>query len=194
MRPFLCRFPAVGGLLLLALLCTALIGAQHFRPSMGPLTATTWPTGTAPPTLGNYPDTSIPLSADTTVTPDAAPTNITSINVSTSTNFNGALIVHDWKPLSLAIQVLAWIFCAIAFIAPFSICAQERSWYVIFVAALVALYSAFMGVAWRWGACRDLKEMSNAIRDHVDPPRGLTVGAASDQLHAPNQTTQPPAV
>jgi hypothetical protein len=35
--------------------------------------------------LGNYPDTSIPLSTDTTVTPDVAPTNTTSINVSTNT-------------------------------------------------------------------------------------------------------------
>ena len=43
------------------------------------------------PTLGNYPDTSLPLSTDTTVTPDAAPTNTTSINVSTSTDFNGTL-------------------------------------------------------------------------------------------------------
>ena len=43
------------------------------------------------PTLGNYPDTSLPLSTDTTVTPDAAPTNTTSINVSTSTNFKGTL-------------------------------------------------------------------------------------------------------
>ena len=45
----------------------------------------------ATPTLGNYPDTSLPLSTDTTVTPDAAPTNTTSINVSTSTNFKGTL-------------------------------------------------------------------------------------------------------
>ncbi len=43
------------------------------------------------PTLGNYPDTSLALSTDTTVTPDAAPTNTTSINVSTSTDFNGTL-------------------------------------------------------------------------------------------------------
>jgi hypothetical protein len=41
------------------------------------------------PTLGNYPNTSIPLSGDTTVTPDAAPANATSINVSTNSNFNG---------------------------------------------------------------------------------------------------------
>src|SRR5207253_1114757 len=39
--------------------------------------------------LGNYPNASVPLSGDTTVTPDATPTNTTSINVSTSTNFNG---------------------------------------------------------------------------------------------------------
>src|SRR5438105_13139561 len=43
------------------------------------------------PILGNYPDTSLPLSTDTTVIPDAAPTNTTSINVSTSTNFKGTL-------------------------------------------------------------------------------------------------------
>ena len=43
------------------------------------------------PTLGNYPDTSLPLSTDTTVTPDAAPTNTTHINVSTSTDFKGRL-------------------------------------------------------------------------------------------------------
>ena len=43
------------------------------------------------PFLGNYPNTSIPLSTNTTVTPDAAPTNTTSINVSTSTNFKGKL-------------------------------------------------------------------------------------------------------
>ena len=43
------------------------------------------------PTLGNYPDTSLPLSTDTTVTPDTAPTNTTSMNVSTSTDFNGTL-------------------------------------------------------------------------------------------------------
>src|SRR5438874_9098088 len=39
--------------------------------------------------LGNYPNTSVPLSGDTTVTPDAAPTNTTSINISTNSNFNG---------------------------------------------------------------------------------------------------------
>src|SRR5438132_1318840 len=42
-------------------------------------------------TLGNYPDKSVQLGANTTITPDAAPTNTTSINVSTSTNFKGKL-------------------------------------------------------------------------------------------------------
>ena len=49
-------------------------------------------TGKCHPTLGNYPDSSIPLSTNTTVTPDAVPPgNTTSINVSTSTNFKGTL-------------------------------------------------------------------------------------------------------
>src|SRR5438874_4036917 len=43
------------------------------------------------PTLGNYPHTTTLQSTDTTVTPDAAPINTTSINVSSSTNFNGTL-------------------------------------------------------------------------------------------------------
>jgi hypothetical protein len=49
-------------------------------------------TAVATPILGNYPDTSLPLSTDTTVTPDATPANTTSINVSTSTDFKGTLI------------------------------------------------------------------------------------------------------
>lgn len=43
------------------------------------------------PVLGNYPDASIALSTNTTVTPDAVPAMTTSINVSTSTNFKGRL-------------------------------------------------------------------------------------------------------
>src|SRR5947199_131599 len=43
------------------------------------------------PILGNYPKTSVSLSGDRTVTPDSAPTNTTSINVSTSTAFKGKL-------------------------------------------------------------------------------------------------------
>jgi hypothetical protein len=42
-----------------------------------------------PPTLGTYPNTSVALGANSTVTPDATPTNATSINVSSSTNFKG---------------------------------------------------------------------------------------------------------
>src|SRR5206468_7996244 len=45
----------------------------------------------AQPTPGNYPNTSVQLSTDTTVTPDATLTNTTSINVSTSTDFKGKL-------------------------------------------------------------------------------------------------------
>ena len=47
--------------------------------------------GTANATLGNYPNTTVQLGANTTVTPDAAPTNTVSINVSTSTSFKGRL-------------------------------------------------------------------------------------------------------
>ena len=43
------------------------------------------------PTLGNYPATSVPLSTNTTVEPDAAPINAASMTVSTSTDFNGTL-------------------------------------------------------------------------------------------------------
>jgi hypothetical protein len=43
------------------------------------------------PILGNYPDASISLSSNATITPDATPTNTTTINVSASTNFNGRL-------------------------------------------------------------------------------------------------------
>lgn len=41
------------------------------------------------PTLGNYPNSTVALSGEVTVTPDAAPTSAVSINVSTSTNFKG---------------------------------------------------------------------------------------------------------
>jgi hypothetical protein len=47
-----------------------------------------------PPTLGNYPNTTVALSAGTTVTPDAAPTGATSINVSTDTNFKGTFAAN----------------------------------------------------------------------------------------------------
>ena len=66
------------------------------------------PTGRRPigvtvtPTLGNYPATSIPLSTNTTVTPDAAPINAVSINVSTSTNFKGTL---EGSPITGVVRV-----------------------------------------------------------------------------------------
>ena len=43
----------------------------------------------AAPALGNYAATSVPLGANRSITPDAAPANTTRINVSTSTNFKG---------------------------------------------------------------------------------------------------------
>src|SRR6266513_6477830 len=43
------------------------------------------------PIIGNYPNTTVELSGDTTVTPDSPPVNIASVNVSTSTNFKGRL-------------------------------------------------------------------------------------------------------
>jgi len=46
-------------------------------------------TGALTPVLGNYPDTSLALSTDTTDTPDASPMNTERINVSTSTDFKG---------------------------------------------------------------------------------------------------------
>jgi FG-GAP-like repeat/FG-GAP repeat len=45
----------------------------------------------ATPVLGNYPNTSLLLSADTTVTPDAPPAVRVKINVSTSSDFKGTL-------------------------------------------------------------------------------------------------------
>src|SRR5262245_38419132 len=76
-------------LLVVTLLClSALLFASNFRAAF-PSVATT--TGPQPATLGNYPNTSLPLSSNTTVTPDAPPTNTTSITVSTSTSFQGDL-------------------------------------------------------------------------------------------------------
>src|SRR2546423_4004601 len=42
-------------------------------------------------TLGNYPNTSVALSSDATITPDAVPTNTTSISAETATGFVGEL-------------------------------------------------------------------------------------------------------
>ncbi len=50
---------------------------------------------TVPPvTLGNYPAATVNLSGNTTVTPSAAPTGATSLNVSTSTNFKGTFAAN----------------------------------------------------------------------------------------------------
>jgi hypothetical protein len=58
--------------------------------------------GVLTPGLGNYPNTSLLLSTDTTVTPDMAPANTTSINVSTSTNFKGTL---EGNPMTGVVRV-----------------------------------------------------------------------------------------
>ena len=67
-----------------------------------PIGSESEPRGVLTPVLGNYPDTSLLLSTDTTVTPDMAPTNTTSINVSTSTNFKGTL---EGNPTSGVVRV-----------------------------------------------------------------------------------------
>jgi hypothetical protein len=53
-------------------------------------------------TLGKYSDTSLPLSTNTTVAPDAAPIDATRINVSTSTDFKGEL---EGDPLTGVVRV-----------------------------------------------------------------------------------------
>ena len=58
--------------------------------------------GVLTPVLGNYPDTSLPLSTNTTVTPDAAPMNTVRINVSTSTDFKGTL---EGSPVTGVVRV-----------------------------------------------------------------------------------------
>lgn len=57
-------------------------GYQNVAPNLSPSSSAT---------LGNYANTNVPLSANTTITPDAAPTNTTHLNVSTSTSFKGWL-------------------------------------------------------------------------------------------------------
>ncbi len=59
------------------------------------ITTTSFLLNVDPPVpLGNYPNTTVDIGANTTVTPDAAPTNIVRINVSTSTSFNGTLVAN----------------------------------------------------------------------------------------------------
>ena len=59
-------------------------------------------TGALTPVLGNYPDTSLALSTDTTDTPDASPMNTERINVSTSTDFKGTL---EGNPVTGVVRV-----------------------------------------------------------------------------------------
>jgi hypothetical protein len=91
-------FRFIASLVLLLMFCLP-VAAQQGQQYTAPVpraasrlyavlfTPTTIPT----PALGGYSDTSLPLSTDTTVVPSTAPTNTTSINVSTSTNFRGKL-------------------------------------------------------------------------------------------------------
>jgi len=90
------------GSFLVALALFISCGAARTVWATSPDYTVTTSSGAIPPTLGNYPDTSIPLSTDTTVTPDAPPTNTTSINVSTSTNFKGKL---DGDPATGVVRV-----------------------------------------------------------------------------------------
>jgi hypothetical protein len=48
----------------------------------------------AAPILGNYPNTMVVASGNATVTPDAAPTGATSINVSSSSKFKGTFVAN----------------------------------------------------------------------------------------------------
>ena len=87
------RKGSLSGLLVVALLCiSAILFAANFKAAPEKSQTQTGAILQEPPlTLGNYPNTSIPLSTDATVTPDATPANTTSITVSTSTNFQGQL-------------------------------------------------------------------------------------------------------
>lgn len=60
------------------------------------------PTSSANPTLGNYGNTSLPLSTDTTIIPDAVPTLSVRMNVSASTSFKGKL---EGDPVTGTIRV-----------------------------------------------------------------------------------------
>jgi len=60
------------------------------------------PTSSANPTLGNYANTSMPLSSDTTVIPDAAPTLSARMIISASTSFKGKL---EGDPVTGAVRV-----------------------------------------------------------------------------------------
>ncbi len=68
-----------------------LIGAPQPSPTPTP---TPTPTPDPPPTLGTYADTSLVLSSNTVIMPSAAPTNATSINISTNSNFQGTFAAN----------------------------------------------------------------------------------------------------
>ena len=80
-------------LLVFAGLLVGVLALNGASPASGPISKTIGrrPIGLAIPTLGVYPAKTIRLSSDTTVTPDAAPTGTTSMNVSASTDFKGKL-------------------------------------------------------------------------------------------------------
>jgi hypothetical protein len=60
------------------------------------------PVNTPPPTLGTYPATGVALSSNVTITPDAAPTDTTSISVETAPAFVGELTAD---PLTGVVRV-----------------------------------------------------------------------------------------
>ncbi|MBK8465529.1 MAG: VCBS repeat-containing protein [Chloracidobacterium sp.] len=65
-------------------------------------TPTATPTSSANPTLGNYANTTSPLSSDTTVIPDATPTLSVRMSVSASTSFKGKL---EGDPVTGAVRI-----------------------------------------------------------------------------------------
>src|SRR5205085_5868419 len=69
--------------------------SDHFATVNGISSFSDWTLGEASalslPALGTYSDTSIALSGNATISPSAAPTNTTTINVATSTDFKGTL-------------------------------------------------------------------------------------------------------
>ena len=75
----LAKKPSLFSLLLVVALIGLLSGTVLRGRAFGPMP------------LGNYADTTVQLSANTTISPDAPPTSTTSLSVSTSTNFKGRL-------------------------------------------------------------------------------------------------------
>src|SRR3954447_26492724 len=92
------RIDAMKRIRLLAVLCWSVSSAMvltlavpgYARPSHEQGAGNN-PDAPLAPGLGNYPNASIVLSANTTVTPTASPTSTTRMTVSTSTHFHGRL-------------------------------------------------------------------------------------------------------